>query len=89
MGHRTSAAPRQQSFCIHGEWAVKVYVTIDLENRYRGDADLLEACVRDGVLVFNLHVGSGARVANVLLCAMNDPRLGAADQEKADASHEG
>ena len=47
---------------------MKVLVTIDLENRSRADKDLLEACVRDGVLTFNLHVG-GAKVEFVRFCS--------------------
>jgi hypothetical protein len=54
---------------------VKVLITIDLENRLRGDTDLLEACVRDGVLVFNQHVGSGARIYDVRQCADDAPHL--------------
>jgi hypothetical protein len=59
-----SNVPRQidRRSQFHGEWDVKLFVTIDLENRYRGNKDLLEACVRDGVLVFNQHVGPGARI---------------------------
>jgi len=49
---------------------VKFVVTIDLENRHRGDADLLEACVRDGVSAFNLnrHVGDAASISLVRQC---------------------
>ena len=47
---------------------MKFVVTIDLENRYRGDAELLEACVREGVLAFNRHVGHGASVSLVRQC---------------------
>jgi hypothetical protein len=47
---------------------VKFVVTIDLENRHRGDADLLEACVRDGVSAFNRHVGHGASISLVRQC---------------------
>ena len=54
---------------------MKVLVTIDLENRFRGDMDLLEACVRDGVLVFNQHVGPGARIFDVRQCADDAPHL--------------
>jgi hypothetical protein len=46
---------------------VKFVVTIDLENRYGADAELLEACVRDGMLAFNRHVGRGARMGLVRL----------------------
>ena len=47
---------------------VKVVVAIDLENRCRGDADLLEACVRDGVSVFNRQVGHAASISLVRQC---------------------
>jgi hypothetical protein len=47
---------------------MKVLVTLDLENRFRADKDLLEACVRDSVLMFNLHVG-GAKVELVRFCS--------------------
>jgi hypothetical protein len=50
---------------------MKVLVTLDLENRFRADKDLLEACVRDGVLTFNLHVG-GAKVEFVRFCSDDD-----------------
>ena len=47
---------------------MKFVVTIDLENRHRGDADLLEACVRDGVSAFNRHVGDAASISLVRQC---------------------
>jgi hypothetical protein len=46
---------------------VKIIFTVDLEDRYRGDAELLEACVRDGVLAFNRRAGHGARMGLVRL----------------------
>lgn len=44
---------------------MRFLIAIDLEDKYQGDADLLEACIRDGVSAFNQHVGRGAKVAAV------------------------
>ena len=47
---------------------MRVVVAIDLENRYRGDADLLEACVCDGVSAANRHVGHATSISLVRQC---------------------
>jgi hypothetical protein len=47
---------------------VKMIVAFDLRNRHSTDTNLLEACVRDAVKVFNDHTGDGASVKLVRLC---------------------
>lgn len=48
---------------------MKVFVTIDLDNRHSQDADLLEACIKDGVITFNRHTKGEANIASVRLIA--------------------
>jgi hypothetical protein len=44
---------------------LRMVFSIDLDNRHKKERDLLEACVRDGVLAFNLHTHAEAHVKNV------------------------
>jgi hypothetical protein len=48
---------------------MKVFVTIDLDNRLSQDADLLEACLKDGVVTFNRHTSGAAHISNVRMMA--------------------
>jgi hypothetical protein len=48
---------------------MKVFVTIDLDNRHVQDTDVLEACIKDGVVAFNRHTRGEANISNVRLIA--------------------
>jgi hypothetical protein len=48
---------------------MKLFVTIDLDNRHTRDADLLEACIKDGVVAFNRHTQGEANISSVRLIA--------------------
>ena len=44
---------------------MRMVFSVDLDNRHQQDKDLLEACVRDAVLAFNLRAHAEANLKNV------------------------
>jgi len=44
---------------------MRMVFSVELDNRYQQDKELLEACVRDAVLAFNLHAHAEANLKSV------------------------